>query len=184
MTSSIDVRTPRLLLRQWRESDRAPFAAMNADPQVMRFFPSPQSREASDRSIDAWQRELEQQGWSNWAVEVQASGAFAGFIGLTVPKRALPFMPCVEVGYRLAPEHWGKGIATEGAAAALGVGFERLGLQEIVSFTALLNLPSQAVMRRIGMVNSNEDFDHPAVPEGSPLRRHCLYRIRREGRPG
>jgi RimJ/RimL family protein N-acetyltransferase len=177
MPALIEVTTPRLRLRQWRESDRAPYAALNADPAVMRFFASPQSREASDRSIDTWRAELEQRGWSNWAVEESATGAFVGFIGLTVPKRALPFMPCIEVGYRLAKAHWGKGFASEGAKAALEVGFTRLALEEVVSFTSLLNLPSRAVMERIGMKNAHEDFDHPALPEGSALRRHCLYRI-------
>jgi RimJ/RimL family protein N-acetyltransferase len=177
LPATIEIRTPRLLLRQWRDADRAPYAAMNVDAEVMRFFPGTQSREVSDRSIDTWHAELEQRGWSNWAVELVASGAFAGFIGLSVPRRALPFMPCVEVGYRLAREHWGRGLATEGARAALDTAFERLGMTDIVSFTALLNVPSQAVMRRIGMIDAHEDFDHPAVPEGSPLRRHCLYRI-------
>jgi RimJ/RimL family protein N-acetyltransferase len=113
-------------------------------------------------------------------VELVASGAFVGFIGLSVPKRALPFMPCVELGYRLARPFWGRGLATEGARAALALGFERLGLEEIVSFTALLNLPSQAVMRRAGLIDTQQDFDHPALPEGSPLRRHCLYKLTRE----
>ena len=180
MLMPIEVTTPRLRLRQWRESDREPYAALNADPAVMRFFAGTQSREASDRSIDVWRTELDERGWSNWAVETLESGAFVGFIGLSVPKRALPFMPCVEVGYRLAKEHWGNGYATEGAKAALDVAFTRLALDEVVSFTALLNLPSRAVMERIGMTNANEDFDHPALPEGSELRRHCLYRISRE----
>ncbi len=180
MSTPIEVTTQRLRLRQWRESDREPYAALNADPAVMRFFAGTQSREASDRSIDMWRTELDERGWSNWAVETLESGAFVGFIGLSVPKRALPFMPCVEVGYRLAKEHWGNGFATEGAKAALGVAFTRLALDEVVSFTALLNLPSRAVMERIGMTNANEDFDHPALPEGSELRRHCLYRISRE----
>lgn len=172
--------TPRLLLRQWREDDKPAFAALNADPEVMRFFPGTQTREQSDRSIAAWAAELEARGWSNWAVERRADGAFIGFVGLTVPKRALPFMPCVEIGYRLARSHWGQGYATEAARAALRFGFEQLQLEEIVSFTAKLNLPSQAVMRRLGMVNANEDFEHPALPEGSPLRPHVLYRLSRE----
>lgn len=175
-----EIRTPRLFLRQWREADRQPCAAINADPDVMRFFPSTQTAESSSRSVDTWAEEIEQRGWSNWAVEVTESGRFAGFIGLTVPRRALPFMPCVEVGYRLAKEHWGHGFASEGARAALDFAFERLHLQEVVSFTALLNLPSQAVMKRIGMLDANEDFDHPAVPQASPLKRHCLYRIDRQ----
>ena len=180
MPPPIEVTTQRLRLRQWQEADREPYAALNADPAVMRYFAGTQSREASDRSIDGWRAELDERGWSNWAVESLESGAFVGFIGLSVPKRALPFMPCVEIGYRLAREHWGKGFATEGAKAALAVAFARLALDEVVSFTAVLNLPSRAVMERIGMTNANEDFDHPALPEGSELKRHCLYRISRE----
>ncbi|KNZ33633.1 MAG: hypothetical protein AD742_05690 [Methylibium sp. NZG] len=174
----VELTTPRLRLRQWRDADRAPFAALNADPRVMRYFPSVTAREASDRSVDAWHAEIAERGWSNWAVELVRSGEFIGFVGLTVPRRAeLPCMPCVEIGWRLAHVHWGCGYATEAAHAALRVGFERLQLAEIVSFTSLVNTPSRAVMERIGMVDSGEDFDHPAVPEGSALRRHCLYRI-------
>jgi len=179
MSTAIEITTQRLRLRQWRDSDREPYAAMNADPVVMRFFAGTLSREASDRDIDAWRDSLDYRGWSNWAVETREFGSFIGFVGLTVPRRALPFMPCVEVGYRLGRDHWGKGYATEGAKAVLRVGFERLAFEEIVSFTSLLNLPSRGVMERIGMINANEDFDHPALPEGSELRRHCLYRLRR-----
>jgi RimJ/RimL family protein N-acetyltransferase len=180
MLRPLEVKTPRLCLRQWRDSDREAYATLNADPLVMRFFAGIQSREASNRSIDVWQSELEERGWSNWAAEILDTGDFIGFIGLSVPKRTLPFSPCVEVGYRLAKQYWGKGYATEGAKAALSVAFERLVLPEVVSFTALLNMPSRAVMERIGMVNAKEDFDHPALPEGHELRRHCLYRITRE----
>ena len=143
----------------------------------MEFFASVQSRETCDASIDAWQAQFAAQGWSNWAVDLRASGEFIGFVGLTRPRRVLPFSPCVEVGWRLARAHWGHGFATEGARGALRVGFERLALPEIVSFTAIGNRRSRAVMERIGMCNANEDFDHPAVPEGHPHRLHCLYRI-------
>lgn len=180
MMTPIEIETPRLVLRQWRERDREPFAAMNADPAVMEFFPSLQTREASDASIDAWQAQFARQGWSNWAAELRETGAFIGFVGLSVPRRVLPFSPCVEIGWRLARAHWGRGYATEGARAALRMGFEQLGLGEIVSFTTLGNLRSRAVMERIGMRNANEDFEHPAVPEGHALRWHCLYRIGRE----
>jgi RimJ/RimL family protein N-acetyltransferase len=176
----IEITTARLLLRQWREEDRGPFAGMNADPEVMRFFPAPQSREASDKSVDGWAREIAERGWSNWAVALRETGEFIGFTGLTVPWRKYEFTPCVEVGWRLARAHWRKGYATEAARAALEVGFERLRLDEIVSFTALLNTPSRAVMERLGMTNAQRDFDHPALPEGHPLRRHCLYRLGRE----
>jgi RimJ/RimL family protein N-acetyltransferase len=180
MSQAIEFDTPRLLLRCWRDSDREPFAALNADPAVMEFFPSLQPREASDASITAWQAQLERQGWSNWAVERRDSGRFIGFIGLSVPRRVLPFSPCVEIGWRLASEHWGQGFASEGAREALRVGFERIGLTEIVSFTTLGNRRSRAVMERIGMHNAEQDFDHPGVPEGHALRRHCLYRIGRD----
>jgi RimJ/RimL family protein N-acetyltransferase len=166
-------------MRQWRESDREPYAAMNADPVVMEFFPSLQDRAVSDASIDQWRTELAVQGWSNWAVELRHSGEFIGFIGLSVPKRALPFSPCVEIGWRLARNFWGKGFATEGGRAALNVGFERLRLPAIVSFTAVGNLRSRAVMERLGMVNAQHDFEHPGVSEGHPLRLHCLYRMTR-----
>ena len=179
MLQLIELQTPRLKLRQWRESDRAPFAAMNADPAVMEFFPSLQSHEASDASIAAWQVQFTDQGWSNWAVELLASGQFIGFIGLSVPRRALPFSPCVEIGWRLARAHWRWGYATEGARATLRAGFERIGLAEIVSFTAVGNSRSRSVMERIRMTNANQDFEHPGVPQGHPLRLHCLYRLAR-----
>jgi RimJ/RimL family protein N-acetyltransferase len=174
------IETARLTLRAWRDADREPYAALNADPVVMEFFPALQDRKASDAAIDAWNEQLATRGWSNWAVERRDTGAFIGFIGISVPKRVLPFSPCVEIGWRLAREHWGHGFATEGARAALEQGFDRHGLEEIVSFTALLNVRSQSVMRRIGMRNANADFEHPALPEGHRLRPHCLYRIVRE----
>jgi len=180
MPHALEIETPRLVLRQWREPDRAPYAALNADPAVMEFFPAPLDRAASDAMVDAWREQIDTRGWSNWAVEVRATAQFIGFVGLTVPRRALPFSPCVEVGWRLARAHWGQGYATEGARAALRTGFERFGLDEVVSFTALLNLRSRAVMERIGMRDAEQDFDHPAVPEGHRLRPHCLYRISRD----
>lgn len=179
MARIIEFDTPRLRLRQWREVDRDPFAALNADPVVMEFFPATLSREASDASIDAWQAQLAERGWSNWAVEVRDTEAFIGFVGLSIPRRVLPFSPCVEIGWRLARTHWGKGFATEAARGALRVGFEELALPEIVSFTTLLNLKSRAVMERIGMRNAREDFEHPGVPHGHPQRMHCLYRLDR-----
>jgi RimJ/RimL family protein N-acetyltransferase len=175
----VEFETPRLRLRQWRESDREPFAAMNADPAVMEFFPSLQGRASSDAGIDSWQSQFASQGWSNWAAELIESGQFIGFVGLSVPRRVLPFSPCVELGWRLARAHWGRGFATEAAGGVLRVAFERLALAEIVSFTAVGNQRSRAVMERIGMLNSNQDFEHPGVPEGHPLRLHCLYRIAR-----
>lgn len=170
----------RLLLRQWQESDFAPFAQLNADLEVMRYFPAPLSREQSDASAELIRTRIAQQGWGLWALERKDNGQFIGFTGLAVPRRQLPFMPCVEIGWRLAREAWRQGYASEAARVALAHGFEVLDLAEIVSFTALTNLASQAVMRSIGMRNANYEFEHPALEEGSPLRRHCLYRLSRE----
>ena len=179
MAKVIEFDTPRLHLRRWRESDREPFAIMNADPAVMEYFLSLQSRAASEASIDAWQAQFDSQGWSNWAAELIESGQFVGFVGLAVPRRVLPFSPCVEVGWRLARSFWGRGLATEPARGALRVGFGQLCLPEIVSFTAIGNQRSRAVMERIGMRNASQDFEHPGIPEGHALRLHCLYRITR-----
>ena len=176
---AIELVTSRLRLRQWCESDREPFAAMNADPAVMEFFPSLLPRQSSDASIELWQSQFRSQGWSNWAVEALESGQFVGFIGLSVPRRVLPFSPCVEIGWRLAKACWGRGFATEGGRAVLQVAFNRIGLSEVVSFTSLGNLRSRAVMERLGLRNTLSDFEHPGVPEGHALRPHCLYRITR-----
>ena len=179
MVPAIDIQTERLILRRWTDADRAPFAALNTDPEVMRHFPAPWPAQQSYSVIDSWLAQFDSQGWSNWAVEVRRTAEFIGFIGLTVPRRQLPCSPCVEIGWRLARAHWHQGYASEGARAALRVGFEQLGLAEIVSFTALPNAPSRAVMERIGMRDSGADFEHPGVPEGHALRLHCLYKLSR-----
>jgi len=172
--------TPRLLLRAWRRSDRVPFAAMNADPEVMRHFPSPLSRAASDGFADAIELHFARHGFGLWAVEVPGLTPFAGFVGLAVPGFAAAFTPCVEIGWRLARDQQGRGYATEAALAALRFGFETLDLAEIVSFTVPANAASRRVMEKIGMHHDVEaDFEHPRLPAGHPLRRHVLYRIAR-----
>lgn len=150
---------------------------MNADPEVMRYFPAVQTTQQSNASIDAWSNHFAEHGFGNWAVERNDTREFIGFIGLSIPRRPLPFSPCVEIGWRLKRSAWGQGFATEGARECLRFGFQVLGLSELVSFTALLNRPSMAVMERIGMRNAKQDFEHPGVPAGSPLRPHCLYRV-------
>ena len=175
----IEFETSRLRLRVWRDADREAFAALNADPRVMEFFPSVLDRATSDAGIDVWRAQFAEQGWSNWAVEVKDGAPCIGFVGLSIPRRVLPFSPCVEIGWRIAHAHWGHGYATEAARGALAIGFERLGLDEIVSFTTLTNARSRAVMERIGMRDAHEDFEHPGVPEGHALRPHCLYRLTR-----
>lgn len=172
------IETGRLVLRRWREDDKEPFAALNADPVVMEHFPATLTREESDTFVERIEAAFEERGFGLWAVE--ADGVFIGFTGLQVPRFTAHFTPCVEIGWRLARSAWGHGYATEAARAALEHGFGTLGLTEVVSFTAVPNVRSQAVMRRLGMTRDpGEDFDHPVLPEGHPLRRHVLYRARR-----
>jgi RimJ/RimL family protein N-acetyltransferase len=168
------LRRADLILRQWRDEDREPFAALNADPEVMRYFPATLSRTESDAFVDRSIALIDERGWGLWAVEVDGVAPFVGFVGLNIPS----FMPAtVEVGWRLAREHWGHGYASEAAREALRYGFEELGLAEIVSFTSTVNERSRRVMERIGMTRDpTRDFDHPNVPDG-PLRRHVLYAI-------
>ena len=173
------LQTERLLLRQWRESDREPWAELCADPEVMEFLSSARDRGTSDAAIDRWQARIEEQGWSFWALEVKASGALAGMAGLQVPAEPHPYLPCVEIGWRLAKRYWGLGYATEAARRVLRFAFEDLNLQEVVATTAEHNGRSSAVMSRLGMSGPEAHFTHPGVPEGSPLRRHVLYRLAR-----
>jgi RimJ/RimL family protein N-acetyltransferase len=169
--------TARLALRQWRDSDLAPFAELNADPDVMRYFPSALSRVESNELAASLRSVLEQQGWGLWAVEVPDVAPFIGFIGLNALRFQAHFTPAVEVGWRLDRRHWGYGYATEGAHAALAYAFSVLSCQQIVSFTAAVNERSIRVMQRLGMIRDPAgDFDHPAVLSGQ-LRRHVLYRI-------
>ena len=173
----MELRTERLTLRPWRETDREPFARLSADPNVMRYFPSCLSKDQSDALAHRIQVHIEEHGWGLWAVEIPGISPFAGFVGLATPVFTSHFTPCTEVGWRLASEHWGRGYATEGALAAIAFGFGELGLHEIVSFTTETNLPSRRVMERLGMTHdAADDFDHPLVPAAHPLRRHVLYR--------
>lgn len=172
--------TPRLVLRAWRASDLAPFAALNADPAVMAHFPALLTTAQSDAMARTCQQRLATQGWGLWAVERRDTREFIGFVGLNRPRAALPFAPCVEIGWRLARAHWRQGFAREAAREALRVGFAELDLSEIVAFTALANEPSQAVMRSLGMARDGRgDFDHPSVAAGHVLRRHGLWRMAR-----
>ena len=180
MTEVTRLRTERLVLRDWRDDDRAPFAALNDDPAVMEHFPSHLTREASDAMVDRITAFLHEHGWGLWAVEVADTGEFVGFTGLSIPRFDAPFMPCVEVGWRLARSAWGHGYATEAARASVAHGFDSLGLDEIVAMVVPANERSQGVMRKLGMTrDETADFDHPLIPEGSRVRRHRLYRLRR-----
>ena len=180
MSQLIEFETDRLRLRQWLPADREPFAALNADPNVMEFFAAILDRAASDAIADRCESLIAERGWGFWAAEEKESGQFIGFVGLHTPSPELPFSPCVEIGWRLATRYWNKGFATEAARGALRVGFELLKLKEIVSFTAIRNLRSRAVMEKLGMTEAPDTFEHPHLAEGHALRLHCLYRLSRE----
>ena len=173
----MQIETKRLILRRWRSNDVEPFSQLNADPRVMEFFPAVLSRAETEAMISTIEERIGRDGFGFWAAELKETKAFLGFIGLNAPGYPLPFSPCVEVGWRLAFDCWGKGYAQEGARAALAFGFENLRLKEIVSFTTVNNLRSRRAMEGIGMTyDAQGDFDHPQLPEHHPLRRHVLYR--------
>lgn len=172
------ITTQRLVLRQWLDSDREPFAALNADPEVMRYFPAPLSRDESDAMADRIAELIERQGWGFWAVEHAKDRTFMGFVGLHAPED-LPFSPCTEIGWRLARPYWGCGYATEAALASLSFAFGQLDLSSVVAFTANGNMRSQGVMRRLGMTLESH-FDYPRLPDDHPLRPHVLFRLTRE----
>ena len=170
------IRTGRLLMRRWRDEDRDPYAMMNADPEVMRYFPATLDRAASDSSIDRIEELFKRQGLGLWALEVVSTGQFIGFTGLNPMPEGVPGAGGMEIGWRLAREAWHQGYATEAAAAAADVAFCGAGLDEVWSMTAVLNEPSQAVMRRLGMT-LHAHFEHPKVPAGHPTRPHVVYRL-------
>lgn len=191
------IQTERLLLRPWCEADRAPFARMNADPIVREFYPSTLTRQESDAQFDRINAQFNERGWGLFAIELTATGPnksqanrissatseivthpFIGYVGLTTAKFESPFTPCTEIGWRMLHEFWGHGYATEGAKAVCQFAFEELHLDEILSFTAVPNWRSRRVMERIGMTHDPQnDFDHPLVEVGHPLRPHVLYRL-------
>lgn len=171
--------TERLRLRNWRSSDREPFARLNADPRVMEFFPKCLTREDSDAMVDRIEEHFRSKGFGLYAAELRSDGRFVGYVGLHTPAFEAHFTPCVEIGWRLASDVWGQGIATEGAQAVVHHAFENLGLAELVSFTVSGNQRSIRVMEKIGMTrDAAGDFEHPNLPVGHVLRRHVLYRLR------
>ncbi|HEY7967859.1 MAG TPA: GNAT family N-acetyltransferase [Solirubrobacteraceae bacterium] len=177
---AVTITTERLLLRPWREQDRGPFAALNGDPDVMEWFPFTLTEAQSDKLADRIEERIAEYGWGLWAVEVPGAADFIGFVGLNDATDQLGD-PAIEIGWRLAKEHWGHGYAPEAAIASLAYGFDVLGLAEIVAFTSTGNGKSRRVMEKIGMTHDpSRDFDHPRIPPGSPLLRHVLYAIDRE----
>lgn len=176
----IELKTKRLKLRQWQESDFPLFANINADLEVMAHFPSTMSQTQSNEMAKRIQALISERGWGFWAIEKKKTHEFIGFVGLHEPIMELPFSPCVEIGWRLAKEHWGKGYASEAAKEALKFAFGPLSLAKVYSFTSTSNLKSRAVMERLKMVNTRQNFEHPQIPPGNLLREHVLYEITRE----
>lgn len=172
------IETPRLILRTWGDQDLGPFAALNADPRVMKYFPKTLTLEETHEFINTLKEKFDKDGFSFMAVELKSTHEFIGMIGLNVPGYTTPFTPCVEIGWRLAFDHWNKGYATEGALACLEYGFQQLDLDKIVSFTAFQNTPSRRIMEKIGMTYVQKgDFNHPRLPQNHSLSRHVLYEI-------
>ena len=174
------IETDRLLLRRWERRDREPFSRLNSDLRVMEFMPGCLSRAESDLLVDSIEDHFREYGFGLYAAELRKEPLFIGFVGLAIPRFTAHFTPCVEIGWRLSTDYWGRGLATEGAKAVVRHAFEALGLEALVSFTAPANSRSRRVMEKIGMThNPAEDFDHPNLPEGHCLRRHVLYRLHR-----
>jgi RimJ/RimL family protein N-acetyltransferase len=172
--------TGRLLLRRWRDADRLPFQRLNADPRVMEFMPGLLAAEDSDAMIQRIEQHFDRYGFGPFAAQLLADQTFLGFISLYTPTFDAPFMPAVEIGWRLAAEFWGRGLATEGARAVARYAFEEVGLDSLVSFTVPHNLRSRRVMEKLGMSHDpSDDFEHPRLAPGHPLRRHVLYRLKR-----
>jgi len=174
-----EIETERLLLRQWDEEDLSKFAQINLDPDVMEFFPDTLSRKESYKLADKLKGIIEENGWGFWAIELKSTHDFIGVAGLNIPQIELPVKPLVEIGWRFARKHWGKGYATEAAKASIDYGFCNLNLDNIYSFTSVLNKRSIRVMERLGMENMERNFAHPLLPPDSPLSEHVLYRIKR-----
>ena len=177
--------TQRLILRHWEDDDRAAFARMNANSQVMEFFPSTLTEQQSDSFASRIEQHLRDEGWGLWAVEIPGQARFIGFTGLAVPTFDAEFTPCVEIGWRLAEPFWGNGYATEAARAVLDIAFSQIGLQEVLALTATINRRSIRIMEKLGMQHDPaENFDHPRLAQDSPLRRHVVYRTRGEQKQG
>jgi RimJ/RimL family protein N-acetyltransferase len=177
MTEIIELTTERLRLRQWKQEDFPAFAKLNADPEVMKYYPDTLSEQESNDMAQRFEAIIAFKGWGFWVVEKLDEEEFMGFVGLHEPTYDLPVTPCVEIGWRLARKYWGHGYASEAAKASLMVAFEKLGLPEVYSFTSVLNTKSLAVMERLGMANMKQNFEHPMILDGSPLREHFLYKI-------
>ncbi len=180
MDKITELETNRLKLRQWLLKDQAPFAILNADPKVMEFYPNTLKEAQSNSFAQKLSSLISNNGWGLWAVESKADNNFIGYVGLHKPQEDLPFSPCVEIGWRLSRHYWGKGYAIEAADATLKFAFDILQLNEVVSFTSVLNTKSLAVMKKLNMVDEKQNFEHPNIPIDHKLRKHVLYKISKE----
>ncbi len=176
----IQLTTDNLILRQWKADDYLAFSKLNSDSTVMEYFPNTLSKKQSDSLAKEMELLISQNGWGVWAVEEKERGQFIGCVGLHEPSFDLPFSPCIEIAWRLDKQYWGKGYATEAGNEVLNFAFERLKVDEIVSFTALVNKKSESVMKRLGMRDTQQNFEHPHLPMGHILREHLLYKISKE----
>lgn len=172
-----ELETSRLNIRQWQNKDFPAFATLNSDKEVMEYFPSTLSTEESNNMARKCQQLIAEKGWGFWVLELKQTKEFIGFLGLHEPQVDLPFLPCVEIGWRLSKEHWGKGYATEAAREVIKLAFETIKLDEIVSFTTITNTRSRALMQRLGFKNTNQNFQHPSVASTHPLSEHVLYKL-------
>jgi len=177
MPETIEIQTDRLIIRQWNKNDYSVFAKMNADQDVMKFYPDILTLKQSDDMAQKIEDEIALKGWGFWAIELKEKNSFIGFAGLHEPGYKLPMSPCIEIGWRLAKQYWGNGYATEAGEAALDTAFVKLELTEIYSFASISNYKSQAVMERLNMTNTHKNFDHPMIPINNPLREHVLYKV-------
>lgn len=174
-----EIKTSRLILRPWKKEDLEPLCRLNSDSHVMEFLLTPLSHEESKARLDVYSRHISDNGWGLWAVSVPGVSDFIGWIGLWPISFESHFTPAIEVGWRLLPEFWGYGYATEGAKAALQYGFDILKLDEIVAITVPANVRSRRVMEKLGMhTDPSDNFEHPKVPAGHPLKEHVLYRLK------
>lgn len=180
MTMIVEIKTQRLLLRQWNKEDLTRFAALNSDPEVMQYLPKILDKEESDILANKIISLITENGWGFWAVETLKDNSFIGFVGLHEPQYELPVKPCVEIGWRLARRFWGNGYATEAGNAALEYAFKTLNLENVYSFTSVKNKKSESVMKRLKLINLNSNFNHPSIPNNSQHREHVLYKISKE----
>lgn len=178
-SNTMQIETPRLILRQWKLQDLAAFNAMNKDPEVMRYYPRILTTAESELMFNKLRSLINEKGWGFWAVESKQDAGLVGLLGLNEPIYKLPVTPCVEIGWRFAKYYWRQGLATEAARACLHYGFEKLSLHNIYAFTSEINTPSQRLMQRLGMQDMRQNFDHPIIPDDSSLKEHVLYRIKK-----